>query len=163
MDTSSMNVGATATGVVTGKPVHLGGSLGRVTATGRGVFVTGREAARRIGLDLAGARVALQGFGNVGSTAAQLFAAAGATIVSVQDQHTTLYSDTGLDIRALSRPRDPAAALLHIQVETSSTVNPSGTQNATSTSQPRLKDRSPQTARGAFRRSSGLREPTDLP
>jgi hypothetical protein len=53
MDTYSMNTGATATGVVTGKPIHLGGSLGRVKATGRGVFVTGREAARRIGLDLA--------------------------------------------------------------------------------------------------------------
>ena len=55
MDTYSMNVGATATGVVTGKPIHLGGSLGRVKATGRGVFVTGREAARRIGLPLDGA------------------------------------------------------------------------------------------------------------
>ena len=67
MDTYSMNVGGTATGVVTGKPMHLGGSLGRVKATGRGVFVTGREAARRLGLDLRGARVAVQGFGNVGS------------------------------------------------------------------------------------------------
>jgi len=66
MDTYSMNTGATATGVVTGKPLHLGGSLGRVKATGRGVFVTGREAARRIGLDIGGARVAVQGFGNVG-------------------------------------------------------------------------------------------------
>jgi glutamate dehydrogenase (NAD(P)+) len=68
MDTYSMNVGATATGVVTGKPIHLGGSLGRVKATGRGVFVTGREAARRIGLNLDGARVAVQGFGNVDHT-----------------------------------------------------------------------------------------------
>ena len=67
MDTYSMNIGATATGVVTGKPIHLGGSLGRVKATGRGVFVTGREAARRLGLNLDGARVAVQGFGNVGS------------------------------------------------------------------------------------------------
>ena len=78
MDTYSMNTGATATGVVTGKPIHLGGSLGRVKATGRGVFVTGREAARRIGLNLDGARVAVQGFGNVGSSAAELFAQAGA-------------------------------------------------------------------------------------
>ena len=67
MDTCSINVGATSTGVVTGKPVHLGGSLGRVKATGRGVFVTGREAARRLNLDLRGARVAVQGFGNVGA------------------------------------------------------------------------------------------------
>jgi len=70
MDTYSMNTGTTATGVVTGKPIHLGGSLGRVKATGRGVFVTGREAARRLNLDLNGAKVAVQGFGNVGSAAA---------------------------------------------------------------------------------------------
>ncbi len=101
MDTYSMNVGSTATGVVTGKPVHLGGSLGRVTATGRGVFVTGREAARRIGLNLAGARVAVQGFGNVGSTAAELFAASGAKIVAVQTQRMTLFNDAGLDVRGL--------------------------------------------------------------
>ena len=56
MDTYSMNTGVTATGVVTGKPIHLGGSAGRVKATGRGVFVTGREACRRLGLDLNGAR-----------------------------------------------------------------------------------------------------------
>src|SRR6478752_5819486 len=60
MDTYSMNTGTTATGVVTGKPIHLGGSLGRVKATGRGVFVTGREAARRLNLDLDNARVAVQ-------------------------------------------------------------------------------------------------------
>src|SRR6478735_3485525 len=73
MDTYSMNVGGTATGVVTGKPLHLGGSLGRVKATGRGVFVTGREAARRLGLDLEGVRIAVQGMGNVGGSAAELF------------------------------------------------------------------------------------------
>ena len=78
MDTYSMNTGTTATGVVTGKPLHLGGSLGRVKATGRGVFVTGREAARRIGLPLDGARVAVQGMGNVGGAAAELFVQAGA-------------------------------------------------------------------------------------
>jgi glutamate dehydrogenase (NAD(P)+) len=98
MDTYSMNVGSTATGVVTGKPIHLGGSLGRIRATGRGVFVTGREAARRIGLDLNGARVAVQGFGNVGSTAAELFAGAGAKIVAVQDHRGTIFNDDGLHI-----------------------------------------------------------------
>jgi len=101
MDTYSMNVGSTVTGVVTGKPTHLGGSYGRVTATGRGVFVTGREAARRIGLKVEGARVAVQGFGNVGSTAAQLFAAAGAKIVAVQDSSGTIVDDNGLDIPRL--------------------------------------------------------------
>ena len=101
MDTYSMNTGSTATGVVTGKPVDLGGSLGRVTATGRGVFATGREAARRIKLDLGGARVALQGFGNVGSAAADQFAAVGAKIVAVQDHLGTTAHDGGLCISAL--------------------------------------------------------------
>ncbi|MBQ1762573.1 MAG: Glu/Leu/Phe/Val dehydrogenase [Aquincola sp.] len=102
MDTYSMNVGGTATGVVTGKPIHLGGSLGRVKSTGRGVFVTGREAARRIGMNLEGARVAVQGFGNVGSSAAELFAQAGAKIVAVQDHSGTIYNDNGLDVAALT-------------------------------------------------------------
>jgi len=101
MDTYSMNVGATASGVVTGKPIHLGGSLGRVKATGRGVFVTGREAARRIGLPLDGARVAVQGFGNVGSAAAELFAQAGALIVAVQDHTGTIANPKGLDLADL--------------------------------------------------------------
>jgi glutamate dehydrogenase (NAD(P)+) len=101
MDTYSMNVGGTATGVVTGKPLHLGGSLGRVKATGRGVFVTGREAARRLGLDLRGARVAVQGFGNVGSVAAELFAEAGARVVAVQDHTGTIFNDKGLDLAKL--------------------------------------------------------------
>jgi glutamate dehydrogenase (NAD(P)+) len=98
MDTYSMNTGATATGVVTGKPIHLGGSLGRVKATGRGVFVTGREAARRIGLNLDGARVAVQGFGNVGSSAAELFVGAGATVVAIQDHTGTLVNPKGFDM-----------------------------------------------------------------
>jgi glutamate dehydrogenase (NAD(P)+) len=101
MDTYSMNTGSTSTGVVTGKPIHLGGSLGRVKATGRGVFVTGREAARRINLNLDGAAVVIQGFGNVGSSAAELFHAAGSKIVAVQDHTGTVYNDKGLDLAEL--------------------------------------------------------------
>ena len=101
MDTYSMNVGATATGVVTGKPIHLGGSAGRVKSTGRGVFVTGREAARRQGLALDGARVAVQGFGNVGSSAAELFHGAGAKIVAAQDHTGTIFNDGGFDMASL--------------------------------------------------------------
>jgi hypothetical protein len=101
MDTYSMNTGTTATGVVTGKPIHLGGSLGRVKATGRGVFVTGREAARRINLDLIGARVAVQGFGNVGSAAAELFAQAGSKIVAAQDHTGSIFNDNGFDMAEL--------------------------------------------------------------
>jgi glutamate dehydrogenase (NAD(P)+) len=110
MDTYSMNVGATATGVVTGKPIHLGGSLGRVKATGRGVFVTGREAARRMNLDLNGARVAVQGFGNVGSSAAELFNQAGAKIVAAQDHTGTIFNDNGFDLAELMPHVRPPAA-----------------------------------------------------
>lgn len=98
MDTYSMNTGSTATGVVTGKPLHLGGSLGRVKATGRGVFVTGREAARRLGMNLDGARVAVQGMGNVGSSAAELFVGAGAKLVAVQDHTGTVFMPDGFDM-----------------------------------------------------------------
>ena len=101
MDTYSMNTGATATGVVTGKPVDLGGSLGRVEATGRGVFTVGVEAAKLTGLNVQGARVAVQGFGNVGGTAGKLFADAGAKVVAVQDHTGTIRNANGLDVAAL--------------------------------------------------------------
>jgi glutamate dehydrogenase (NAD(P)+) len=101
MDTYSVNTGATATGVVTGKPVSLGGSLGRREATGRGVFTVGVEAARHVGLDIAQARVAVQGLGNVGGVAAKLFAEAGATVVAVQDHSGSIFCGAGLDIPAL--------------------------------------------------------------
>lgn len=101
MDTYSMNSGSTATGVVTGKPISLGGSLGRREATGRGVFVVGSEAARNLGIDIKGARVAVQGFGNVGSIAARLFQEAGAIVVAVQDHKTTLFDPAGFDVAAM--------------------------------------------------------------
>jgi glutamate dehydrogenase (NAD(P)+) len=101
MDTYSMNEGATATGVVTGKPISLGGSLGRVEATGRGVFVVGCEAARDAGITIEGARVIIQGFGNVGGTAARLFHDAGAKVIAVLDHTGGVYKAGGLDIPAL--------------------------------------------------------------
>ncbi len=101
MDTYSMNEGATATGVVTGKPIDLGGSLGRREATGRGVFTVGVEAAKRIGMDVTKARVAVQGFGNVGGIAGKLFAQAGARVVAVQDHGGSIYREAGLDVSAL--------------------------------------------------------------
>ena len=103
MDTYSVNEGATVSGVVTGKPIALGGSLGRREATGRGVFTVGQEAAQRIGLDIAQARVAVQGFGNVGGIAAKLFAQAGAKVVAAQDHGGTVYKAAGLDVPALLR------------------------------------------------------------
>jgi glutamate dehydrogenase (NAD(P)+) len=108
MDTYSANVGGTVSGVVTGKPVALGGSLGRVKATGRGVFLIGCDVARSRGLDLVGARIAVQGFGNVGSVAAELFAQAGARIVAVQDATGTVYNPRGLDVaKAIAAARGP--------------------------------------------------------
>jgi len=101
MDTYSMNQGSTASGVVTGKPISLGGSLGRHEATGRGVYVVGCEAAAKRGMEIKGARVAVQGFGNVGSIAARLFAEAGAKVVAVQDHVTTVVRDSGIDVTAL--------------------------------------------------------------
>ncbi|MBK4765403.1 MAG: Glu/Leu/Phe/Val dehydrogenase (plasmid) [Pantoea sp. Brub] len=98
MDTYSMNLGTTVTGVVTGKPIHLGGSLGREKATGRGVFVTGCEIACRENIKIQGARVAIQGFGNVGSEAARLFSEAGANIVVIQDHTATIFNKNGINI-----------------------------------------------------------------
>lgn len=101
MDTYSMNEGATATGVVTGKPIDLGGSLGRREATGRGVYTVGVEAAKHLGMDISQSRVAVQGFGNVGGIAAKLFAQAGAKVVAVQDHGGTIYREAGIDVPAL--------------------------------------------------------------
>ncbi|MES1195696.1 MAG: Glu/Leu/Phe/Val dehydrogenase, partial [Steroidobacter sp.] len=106
MDTYSMNSGTATKGVVTGKPVDLGGSLGRTKATGHGVFKTGCEAARRINLNINGARVAVQGFGNVGSVAAELFAEAGAKVVCIQDQFSTIFNNNGIDVVQAVRIRD---------------------------------------------------------
>jgi glutamate dehydrogenase (NAD(P)+) len=101
MDTYSMHVGHTSTAVVTGKPLELGGSLGRREATGRGVSIVARESARHLGFDLKGATVAIQGFGNVGSVSAQLLADAGARVVGVTDWKGGVHNANGLDIAKL--------------------------------------------------------------
>ena len=103
MDTYSMHVGHTETGVVTGKPVELGGSLGRREATGRGVMIVTRESARHVGIEIKGATVAVQGFGNVGSISAQLLAELGARIVAVTDWKGGVYNAKGLDVSKLSQ------------------------------------------------------------
>ncbi|MFW2159898.1 Glu/Leu/Phe/Val dehydrogenase [Acinetobacter beijerinckii] len=101
MDTYSSGQGHTVTGVVTGKPVHLGGSLGRIKATGRGVFITGQQIAEKIKLPLDGAKIAIQGFGNVGSEAAYLFADSKSIIVTIQDHTGTIFNPEGIDLAAL--------------------------------------------------------------
>lgn len=126
MDTYSMHVRHTVTAVVTGKPVTIGGSRGRVDATGRGVMIAGREAGKVHGIPLPGARVAIQGFGNVGSVSARMFAQQGAKIVAVSDVHGAVANPAGLDLDALQEhirreksvkgfagaaPIDPAAVL----------------------------------------------------
>ena len=98
MDTYSMHHRHTVTAVVTGKPVEMGGSLGRREATGRGCMIVTREALARLGMSLTKARVAVQGFGNVGSVSADLLAKEGATIVAVTDKSGGLFSAKGLDI-----------------------------------------------------------------
>src|SRR6266705_6594162 len=98
MDTYSMHHRHTVTAVVTGKPVEMGGSLGRREATGRGCMIVTREALGKLGMTLKGARVAVQGFGNVGSVAAELMAQAGATVVAVSDKSTALHNPKGLDV-----------------------------------------------------------------
>lgn len=106
MDTISMHRGITVPGVVTGKPLSIGGTLGRVEATGRGVMIAAREAASRMGLALEGARVAVQGYGNVGYYAARLLSEQGCTLVAVADSTSGLYSANGLDADDLRQYKD---------------------------------------------------------
>jgi glutamate dehydrogenase (NAD(P)+) len=101
MDTYSMHKRHTVTAVVTGKPVAMGGSLGRREATGRGCMIVTREALRKLKMPVAGTRVAVQGFGNVGSTAAMLMEQLGLTIVAVSDKSGGLYNPKGLRIADL--------------------------------------------------------------
>ncbi|HVS60520.1 MAG TPA: Glu/Leu/Phe/Val dehydrogenase [Gemmatimonadaceae bacterium] len=98
MDTYSMHVGHTVTAVVTGKPVELGGSLGRREATGRGCMIVTKEALKHLGMPVKGTTVAIQGFGNVGSVAAQLLTREGCKIVAIGDRSASLYNANGIDV-----------------------------------------------------------------
>jgi glutamate dehydrogenase (NAD(P)+) len=101
MDTISMHRGYTVPAVITGKPVNVGGSLGRVEATGRGVSLMVREVARRLGWPLHEMRVVVQGFGNVGSTAAILLEALGCKVIGISDATGGYYRGSGLDIASM--------------------------------------------------------------
>lgn len=103
MDTYSQQVGYAVPGVVTGKPLSLGGSLGREEATGRGVVDVTLEALRHLGIPVEQATVAIQGFGNVGSHTARIMHEQGARVVAVSDVSGGLYSRTGLDVPELLR------------------------------------------------------------
>jgi len=102
MDAYGQKYGYTP-GIVTGKPVELGGSPGREEATGRGVIICTQEATKRLGTDFAGARIAIQGFGNVGYWATQIAAENGATVVAVSDVAGGTHNGGGLDLDALAR------------------------------------------------------------
>jgi glutamate dehydrogenase (NAD(P)+) len=103
MDTYSMQRGYSVPSVVTGKPIPIGGSVGRSDATGRGVMIAVREATRLRGVPFAGSRIAIQGFGNVGEAAARLLHDQGCRIVAVSDITGGCYSPEGLDPRAVLR------------------------------------------------------------
>src|SRR3989440_1278424 len=120
MDTYSMHHGFSIPGVVTGKPLSIGGSEGRGDATGRGAVYCIQEAARAMGLDLSTARCAIQGFGNVGEATARLLAELGCKIVALSDSAGGIYRSDGID---------PAAALRHKQ-ETGSVVGTPRTERA---------------------------------
>jgi glutamate dehydrogenase (NAD(P)+) len=117
MDTVSMHAGYTVPGVVTGKPVSLGGSEGRADATGMGVMFTAQRALAEIGIEMNGASVAVQGFGNVGEAAARLIHERGGRIVAVTDIGGGVRNSDGLD---------PAKLLAHLR-ETGSIAGATGT------------------------------------
>jgi glutamate dehydrogenase (NAD(P)+) len=103
MDTYSMHKRHTVTAVVTGKPIEMGGSLGRREATGRGCMIVTREALKRLRMPIKGTRVVVQGFGNVGSITAQLMEELGLTIVAVSDKSGAVYNPKGLRIREVQQ------------------------------------------------------------
>ena len=106
-DTYSMNKGHSVLGVVTGKPLTIGGSLGREEATARGALYCIRDAVQKLNLTLADQRVAVQGFGNVGSYLAKFVAEDGATVVAISDSRTALYNPNGIDVpAAFAQKRD---------------------------------------------------------
>jgi glutamate dehydrogenase (NAD(P)+) len=111
MDTYSMHKRHTVTGVVTGKPLALGGSRGRSEATGRGCMIVTMQALRRFGLDVANTRVVIQGFGNVGGMSAKLMARSGFKIICIIEYDGAVYNAEGLDIEALMKHRNETGSI----------------------------------------------------
>ena len=114
MDTYSMGHGHTVASVVTGKPVPIGGSEGRTAATGRGVMYMVEEITKRRGESIEGLRIAVQGFGNVGSVTARLLDAAGAKIVTVSDAHGGYHNANGLDIATFLNSTDGRGNIIEL-------------------------------------------------
>ncbi len=112
MDTYSMHRGYSVTGVVTGKPVSIGGSEGRLEATGRGVIYMIQEAAKTIDLDLNGARVVVQGYGNAGESAARFISELGARVVGVSDSRGGVFNGDGLDLPLVTRHKQETGSVV---------------------------------------------------
>jgi len=112
MDTISMHQGYSVPGVATGKPLAIGGSEGRQDATGRGLVYCVQEAAKSLKLDLRGARVALQGFGNVGEAAARFLAEAGAQVIAIGDSEGAIYRGDGIDLSLARRQRQETGTIV---------------------------------------------------
>ncbi|MBM4466898.1 MAG: Glu/Leu/Phe/Val dehydrogenase [Chloroflexi bacterium] len=111
MDTYSMTKGYSVPAVVTGKPIEIGGSLGRREATGRGVMFTTREALKHLNMPIEGARVAVQGFGNVGAIGAQLLQEMGCTIIAASDSRGGIYNLKGLNVKDVVRHKKETGAV----------------------------------------------------
>jgi len=112
MDTYSMNVGYSVPGVVTGKPIVLGGSEGRSEATGRGCVFAIQEAVQEIGMNLTSTKTVVQGFGNAGSVAARLMSETGSSVVGVSDSQGGIYNAKGLDLAAVSAHKDRTGSVI---------------------------------------------------
>jgi glutamate dehydrogenase (NAD(P)+) len=112
MDTYSMHRGFSVTGVVTGKPVSIGGSEGRQEATGRGVIYTIQEAAKVVDLDLAGARVVVQGYGTAGASVARFIGELGAKVVAVSDSKGGVFNGDGLDLALVTRHKQETGSVI---------------------------------------------------
>jgi glutamate dehydrogenase (NAD(P)+) len=112
MDTYSMHMRQTVTSVVTGKPVSMGGSRGRLEATGRGVSIICDHAVRHLGIPIAGCRIIIQGFGNVGSNTAKLLFEKGYTVIGIAEYNGGLFNAAGIDINALLRHRAQAGSVV---------------------------------------------------
>ena len=110
-DTYSMNKGHSVLGVVTGKPLNIGGSLGRLEATARSALYCIREAVRKQGGTIAGQRVVVEGFGNVGSFLAKFLAQEGATVIAVSDSSGGVYNRNGIDVETAIAHKQETGAL----------------------------------------------------
>ena len=159
-----MHMRQTVTGVVTGKPLNIGGSRGRREATGRGCMVVCDEALKHLDLPREGSRVVIQGFGNVGGMAAKLMAAQGFKIIGIIEYDGAVYNPNGLDIDMLSDyRRRNGSIIIGFKGGETSIAGSSSFPTATSCCPPRRRTSSPRAMRIASRPASSAKAPTAPP